>query len=201
MSWLVRTPIGGLAIGRTQVQALLADRHLRRRWPLLRHRHCRRITPPERRKGLVALRTPQESEHCQTMLVDEGLEILDDEECWRLLGTAALGRVAVTIGALPAIFPVNYAVLDRAVVFRTGEGTKLRAALDRAVVAFEVDQGDAIYHGGWSVQVVGVAEEVPPEVVNGIAPIPVAPWAPGARTHYVQIRPELISGRRITRTI
>ncbi len=28
-SWLVRTPIGGLAIGRTQVQALLADRRLR----------------------------------------------------------------------------------------------------------------------------------------------------------------------------
>jgi cytochrome P450 len=28
-SWLVRTPIGGLAIGRAQVQALLADRHLR----------------------------------------------------------------------------------------------------------------------------------------------------------------------------
>ena len=28
-SWLVRTPIGGLAIGRPQVQALLADRRLR----------------------------------------------------------------------------------------------------------------------------------------------------------------------------
>lgn len=135
------------------------------------------------------------------MLVNEGLEILDDDECWRLLGTAGLGRVAVTIGALPAIFPVNYAVVDHAVVFRTSEGTKLRAALDRAMVAFEVDQGDALYHSGWSVQVVGVAQEIPPDVVNGIGPIPVAPWAPGARTHYVQIRPELISGRRITRAV
>jgi cytochrome P450 len=34
-SWLLRTPIGGLAIGRDQVQTLLADRHLRSSLPEL----------------------------------------------------------------------------------------------------------------------------------------------------------------------
>src|SRR4051794_31747685 len=96
------------------------------------------------------------------MLVHEGLEILSEDDCWRLLGTMAIGRVGVTIGALPAIFPVNYVLADGAIVFRTGEGTKLRAAVNRSVVVFEVDDADPVYHGGWSVQAVGVAEVVGP---------------------------------------
>lgn len=132
------------------------------------------------------------------MLINEdGLEILDEDECWRLVGTTALGRVGVTIGALPAIFPVNYAVVGRTVVFRTGPGTKLRAALEHNVVAFEVDDGDALYHEGWSVLLVGVGAEIDSNEVAALGPIPVAPWAPGNRRHYVRIWPELVSGRRI----
>ena len=51
------------------------------------------------------------------------------------------------------VVPVNYAVLDGDIVIRTGSGTKLDAALTGAVVAFEIDSVDPIYHEGWSVMV------------------------------------------------
>ena len=114
----------------------------------------------------------------------------------RLLGCTTVGRVAVTIGALPAIFVVNYVLADGAIVFRTGEGTKLKAALDRAVVAFEADLTDPVHHQGWSVQAIGVAEEFTPDAADFEGP---SPWAPGIRDHLVRIRPEFVSGRRIPR--
>ena len=131
------------------------------------------------------------------MLVEGGLELLSEDECIALLGRAKLGRVGVTIGALPAIFPVNFRLVDGTIVFRTGPGTKLAAALRRAVIAFEVDAIDETYHEGWSVLVVGEAREVDdPELARGLAG-QVTPWAPGDRGHVVRIRPTLVSGRRI----
>ena len=90
-------------------------------------------------------------------LTDNGLELLTPEQCHDLLPRAGVGRVGVTIAALPAIFPVNFALLGEDIVFLTGEGTKLRAATDRAVVAFEVDQFDLVAGWGWSVLAVGMA--------------------------------------------
>ena len=75
-----------------------------------------------------------------SMMLDDGLELLSDEASMALLGTMGLGRVGVSVGALPAIFPVNYVVVRGDIIFRTGAGLKLRAALDHKVVAFQVDQ-------------------------------------------------------------
>jgi len=131
--------------------------------------------------------------------LEDGLESLDDEACMQLLATVPVGRVAVSIGALPAVFPVNFALSDRRIVFRTGPGTKLDAAVRDAVVAFEVDQFDAMYHNGWSVLVVGRAHDTTNhlDLINGGAQV--LPWAPGIREHYVAIDIEFLSGRRITR--
>src|SRR5206468_7489972 len=93
-------------------------------------------------------------------LIDNGLEILSADQCRDLLRRAAVGRVAVTVAALPAIFPVNYAVIDDEIVFLTGEGTKLRAALERAVVAFQIAHINESTGSGWSVMAVGLAEEI-----------------------------------------
>lgn len=131
-------------------------------------------------------------------LTDDGLEILSAEECHDLLGRGTIGRVAVTVAALPAIFPVNYALLDGRIVFRTGEGTKLRAAVERAVVAFQVDHFDESQASGWSVMAVGVAEEITdPEDLRAAQQLGLRPLAGGDRSHFVQIRPEFLSGRRI----
>jgi uncharacterized protein len=106
--------------------------------------------------------------------------------------------VAVSIGAVPAVFPVNYAMLEGEVVFRIGRGTRLHAAMRNAVVAFEVDEVDPEYREGWSVLVVGVAGEITDDARRARAEaLPLRPWAPGSPEHVVAIRPELVSGRRI----
>ena len=129
---------------------------------------------------------------------DTGLSVLGEDECMTLLAGVRVGRVAVSIGAVPAVFPVNFSMLDDAIVFRTGTGTKLDAATRNAVVAFEVDDLDPLYHDGWSVLVVGVADELTdPELLRRAEALPLAPWAPGTRDHVVRLQPGFVSGRRI----
>jgi len=133
-------------------------------------------------------------------LVDSGLELLTEAQCLELLGSAGLGRIGVSMAALPAIFPVNYCVHQGSIFFRTAEGTKLHAAAHRAVIAFEVDDADPVEHSGWSVLVIGRSEPVA-EVAGGegSGPLPVRAWAPGQRDHLVRINIDMISGRRIRR--
>lgn len=124
--------------------------------------------------------------------------LLGEGECLWLLEKKALGRVAVSVGALPAVFPVNYAMEDGAIYFLTGGGTKLAAAVRGSCVAFEIDEFDTRYHHGWSVLAVGRAEEVQGEAAARILErLALEPWAPGVRDHLVRMRPEFLSGRRI----
>ncbi|GIU87135.1 MAG: pyridoxamine 5'-phosphate oxidase [Acidimicrobiia bacterium] len=130
--------------------------------------------------------------------MDDGLELLTEAECRSLLASGSIGRVGVTVGALPVILPVNYAFVDGTIVFRTAEGTKLRAAVDRAVIAFEVDDYDEVLQRGWSVLAVGHASEVAGEDdLATFRALGLAPWADGTRTHYVRLVPEVLTGRRI----
>lgn len=132
------------------------------------------------------------------MLVDHGLELLAEADAMALLRSGHVGRVGVTMGALPAIFPVNYGVIDDAIVFRTAPGSKLAAALRGAVVAFEVDDYDRADRVGWSVLAVGQSEVVHDlDMVFKVLDAGVEPWAGGIRTNIVRIRPEMLSGRRI----
>lgn len=127
-----------------------------------------------------------------------GLEILDRDECLQLLSTATLGRVGVTSGALPTVLPVNFLLDDDRILIRTGTGTKLQAATDNAVVAFESDDFDPIYHGGWSVVVTGIAREViDPGELAALASAPLARWAPRGGGRVVAISTEVMTGRRI----
>jgi uncharacterized protein len=132
------------------------------------------------------------------MLIDEGLELLTDEDCWRLLASGEVGRVAITMHALPVIFPVNYVVLGTAIVFRTARGSKLAAAARGAVVAFEVDDYERSDRSGWSVLAVGRSEVVHDlEITGSVVAAGLEPWADGHRTALVRITPGFVSGRRI----
>jgi nitroimidazol reductase NimA-like FMN-containing flavoprotein (pyridoxamine 5'-phosphate oxidase superfamily) len=130
----------------------------------------------------------------------DGLEVLVAEQCLELLAGAHLGRIAVTIGAVPAIFPVHYRLREGHVVFCTGAGTNLHTASADTVVAFEVDDVDASWSAGWSVLVVGVAREVRDDrsVASTLDQVP-NPWEPGAGTHVMSILPAFVSGRRFWR--
>ena len=129
-----------------------------------------------------------------------GLEALERSECLQLLATASVGRIALHWDALPRVLPVNFALDGETVVFRTGPGTKLAAAVAGAVLAFEVDDIDPWYHDGWSVVVTGVATALTGgEALERATRLPLRPWAPGARNDYVAITPTLVSGRRLSR--
>jgi nitroimidazol reductase NimA-like FMN-containing flavoprotein (pyridoxamine 5'-phosphate oxidase superfamily) len=127
-----------------------------------------------------------------------GLEVLSRDACLRLLATATLGRVGVSSGALPSVLPVNFRFDGRQILIRTGMGTKLDAAVQNAVVAFEVDEIDPVAHTGWSVLVTGVARELtgPGELAEADVP-PLALWAPEGEDRVIAISTELVSGRRI----
>lgn len=131
-------------------------------------------------------------------MTDQQMVGLTRDECLDLLATVSLGRVAVTIGAVPAVLPVNYALLDGAIVFRSAPGTKLSAAVLGTVVAFEVDEADSADHSGWSVLVVGHAAELREgPVLEAARRLPLQSWAGGDRDHFVRIESERISGRRL----
>src|SRR5436309_1466959 len=112
------------------------------------------------------------------MLVDRnGLEILERDECLRLLAKVPIGRVALTVGALPTVLPVNFCVFDDQIVVRTAPGSKLDAALQNTVVAFEVDDFDSLYHRGWSVVVTGRTTAITdPEELSRLEVASVAAW-------------------------
>jgi nitroimidazol reductase NimA-like FMN-containing flavoprotein (pyridoxamine 5'-phosphate oxidase superfamily) len=135
-------------------------------------------------------------------LVDErtGVEIIEREECLRLLGREVIGRIGFVDRGQPEVLPVNYVLDGEDVVFRTAEGTKLRT-LGRAAVVFEVDRVDPADRSGWSVVVHGVAEQITVfdrvELRARAAALPIDPWAPGEKPHLVRIVPRTITGRRV----
>ena len=136
--------------------------------------------------------------HSELMIVDEGLELLTEDEARGLLATGEVGRVGITIGALPAIFPVNYRLIDGSIVFRTAPGSKMSAAAEDAVVAFEVDDYQLADRSGWSVLAVGRAEVIHDLAMSfKVLDARLEPFVDGSRTAIVRIEPTFISGRRI----
>ncbi|MGW0771120.1 pyridoxamine 5'-phosphate oxidase family protein [Streptomyces sp. NPDC002676] len=133
-------------------------------------------------------------------LLHPQLRDLDPEECRSLLSTHGVGRIAVTTSdGRPAVVPVNYEVVDDAIVFRTAPDSVAAAAAETDV-AFEVDHVDEALSQGWSVLAVGPASVVTdPEAVRRLAQrAHTTPWAGGEREMWVSIRPTSLTGRRIT---
>jgi uncharacterized protein len=127
------------------------------------------------------------------------LDTIDREGCVHLLKAHGLGRLAVSVRDQPLILPVNYAMDGDRVVFRTDPGTKLYAAVGKPV-AFEIDGFDRLYHEGWSVVVVGSAEEVHDTTeLERLAKLPLGPWVPGPKSHWLRVVPGAITGRRLAR--
>lgn len=125
------------------------------------------------------------------------MRALTREQCFSLLTTVAIGRVGVSIDALPVILPVNFTVLDDWILFRTVPGTKLDAAMRRSVAAFEADDHAADGSWGWSVLVRGYAHDlrdgqsVPP--AGALHPWP---YPRGEANHVVGIEATMVTGRR-----
>jgi len=127
-----------------------------------------------------------------------GFEMLEEDECYALLGRAKLARVAVTLDAMPAIFPVCFALIDRQLVFSTGQGTKLNVAVAGKVIGFEADWVAQDNSAAWSVLSVGRCLMVEPgSELEALAKASVHALAPVPRPYLVKVRPAYLSGRRL----
>jgi uncharacterized protein len=129
------------------------------------------------------------------------IEDLAENACLELLRDHHFGRVAFVEQAdsLPVIMPVNYLMHGEAVVFRTDPNSKLGRAMHSTTAAFEIDGIDERERMRWSVVVFGQAEEVlDSNELDELRETPLLPWAPGDRSQYVRITPELVTGRCIS---
>ncbi|MGO9872210.1 MAG: pyridoxamine 5'-phosphate oxidase family protein [Acidimicrobiia bacterium] len=128
------------------------------------------------------------------------LEILHRDECRRLIGTQVLGRIGVTVDALPVVLPVNYQLFDGELLIQTERESRLADATHNTVVAFEVDHVEVDGQGSWSVAITGIATEVTdPDVIARLRKLPFTRWVRNDNDRYVGISLDLMSGRRITK--
>jgi nitroimidazol reductase NimA-like FMN-containing flavoprotein (pyridoxamine 5'-phosphate oxidase superfamily) len=128
--------------------------------------------------------------------------VLHRADCLALLAATSIGRIAVTVRDWdhPVLRPVNY-VFDEAshsVLIRSGSGSKLHALLRSAKATFEIDGADSDTRLGWSVIIQGLAEEITNKAeLRRIDALGLQPWAPARDAHWIRIRANTVTGRRI----
>jgi nitroimidazol reductase NimA-like FMN-containing flavoprotein (pyridoxamine 5'-phosphate oxidase superfamily) len=123
------------------------------------------------------------------------VHILTEEECWDVLLSASLGRLAVTVGGVPDIFPVNFVAADRRLLFRTAAGTKLLELTVNHAVAFETDGVGR--DEAWSVVVHGTALVLDAQRdIDAATALPLQPLIPTVKPTFVEIIATKITGRR-----
>lgn len=132
------------------------------------------------------------------------MEQLSEQESLRLAAGAAVGRIGFTGRYGPVVLPVNFKLIDGAVVFRTDNESALEEDLRTGItdaeyrVAFEIDEIDRTARTGWSVMIQGAAHYVEePKERAAAAAARIDPWVGGEKDVYIRIRPTLVSGRRV----
>lgn len=129
-----------------------------------------------------------------------GFEVLGRDECFTLLRSVPVGRIGLSMSALPVVLPVNFAVDGDRLVVRTATGSKLDAALGGAVVAFEADHIDLASGEAWSVLVRGSSAVLTdPADIESLADLDLNSWVADRSDQWVMITTDLVSGRRTRR--
>jgi nitroimidazol reductase NimA-like FMN-containing flavoprotein (pyridoxamine 5'-phosphate oxidase superfamily) len=126
---------------------------------------------------------------------------LSRTECLARLAGTQIGRVGISIDALPVILPVHFVLHNEAIVFRTVRGTRLDGATVGAVVAFQADARDEEDGSWWSVLVQGIGRPAgEEETARGGPSLESGHWAgPGQEHRLVSIRSDTMTGRRFAR--
>jgi hypothetical protein len=108
-----------------------------------------------------------------------------------------LGRIGVSIDALPVILPMHFTLVDDSVLFRTTLGTRLDSAASSAVVAFQVDAYDSTEPGWWSVLLQGIASPVSEgETEMGPGARSASDWSSAGKvSHLLRVHSQTMTGR------
>jgi uncharacterized protein len=108
---------------------------------------------------------------------DPHVEPLTRAECLEHLAGVRVGRVGVSMAALPEVVPVRFALTTDEVVFRAPFDSRLRAAVTGSVVVFQADHHGEDTGMGWTVQVQGICHEiVDPYEIERVADLPLPTW-------------------------
>ena len=117
-------------------------------------------------------------------------DALSEPECWELLVTASVGRLALSVRALPVIVPVQYYLDGRRLAVCLGHRELPERSLDQTIIAFAADSIDPVTRSGWWVQVQGRSL-----VPRGLRITTDCGWPTAAQV--VEIEPGTISGHRM----
>lgn len=118
---------------------------------------------------------------------------LHELECWDRLASHEFGRLAYHLIDEVHIVPINYAVADRQLVFRTTEGSKLLGVVMHEDVAFEIDEIDE--ETAWSVVARGRARILDGAELRWAEQVPLRPWVDEPKVAAVAIEVSEVSGR------
>jgi nitroimidazol reductase NimA-like FMN-containing flavoprotein (pyridoxamine 5'-phosphate oxidase superfamily) len=125
----------------------------------------------------------------------DGVRALTTEECYRLLATAQLGRLALSHKALPFVLPVSSLLHDRRIVIQTTGGPILQAARFAPVVAFEADDIEPCTYSGWSVVVTGQMRVVTDSAARRTYENSLGfPTITNKHRHFLTVTPRLVTG-------
>ena len=127
--------------------------------------------------------------------------VLTPSECLELLAQVEIGRIALSMDALPAILPVAFALIEGQIHFRSLRNSKTDDAVDNRVVAFESGAYDPEAGAGWSVLVQGMTQAVPESDSLQSPPVPFTPPTESAsledRYRMIRIQPGTVTGQRM----
>jgi nitroimidazol reductase NimA-like FMN-containing flavoprotein (pyridoxamine 5'-phosphate oxidase superfamily) len=126
---------------------------------------------------------------------------MTEAECQELLRAGVVGRAAACTPSGPHVVPVNYCLIDDAVVFRTTPYSILGSQPRRSLIALEIDHFDHERLRGWSVVARGRVEMVvhAAELEKIRGTWDPGTWAAGGRNLYLRMRWSELTGRRLGR--
>lgn len=120
---------------------------------------------------------------------------MSNDEAWRFLEHTRFGRLALSVGNQPDIFPINYLAHDGKLLMRTNPGTKLAELTINDSVAFEID--GLAENEAWSVVLKGTARVLESQTeIDAVSELPLAPWLQTLKYTFVEIVPSSVSGFR-----
>lgn len=117
-------------------------------------------------------------------------------ECWGLLDTEEIARVAWHGRDGVAIVPVNYAVADGSLWFRTSPHSTLGRECVGQTLAIEIDHIDRATQSAWSVVISGVGELADLAEVPDVLP-DLRVWPSGNRPLFIRVEPADVTGRKL----
>ncbi len=118
------------------------------------------------------------------------------EECWELLRSEPVGRIAWNGPEGPTVQPVNFALSQGGIEVRTTAYSAIGHLSDDSAVTFQVDRIDPAARSGWSVLARG---KVTFDWTYGRVEAPgVDVWPSGERALRLHLEVSEISGRRLT---